>query len=375
MRSLFHHIGRVRAPVQYGRNKPIGSPTRANRKQWLVSRGKEPKKTSREDYVTGTARFAIALAAWTAISAVAPAAAQTYPAKPVRIVVGFAAGGPTDVIARLIAKDMSITFDQSVIVENRTGANALLATEAVARAEADGYTLLFASLSHNVNRITSKEAKYHPVKDFAPITLAATLPLLLVTHPDAPFNSVSELIALAKAKPDAITYGSAGNFGSAHLAAAVLERQAGVRMTHVPFRGNAPALAEVIAGRVSFMFYPMIGIADQVAQKQLKVIAAGTVKRHPDYPDVPTMAEQGIANFEETAPWVGMLAPAGTSDAIVKKLNEGATKSLAKPETVERLKTLGAIVVGDTPQEFRDYLEKDVERWERVIAASGLKAE
>jgi tripartite-type tricarboxylate transporter receptor subunit TctC len=305
----------------------------------------------------------------------APAAAQAYPNKPIRIIVGFAAGGPTDVIARLLAKDMTVTLEQSVIVENRTGANALIATEAVARADADGYTLLFASLSHNVNRITSKEAKYHPIADFAPVTLAATLPLLLVTHPGAPFNSVQELIALAKAKPDTISFGSAGNFSSAHLAAAVLERQAGVTMTHVPFRGNAPALAEVIAGRVSFMFYPMIGIADQVAGKQLKVIAAGTAQRHPDYPGVPTMAEQGIANFEETAPWVGMLAPAGTPDAIVNKLHDAATKSLANAETIERLKALGAIVVGDTPQEFRAYLAKDVERWERVIAASGLKAE
>jgi tripartite-type tricarboxylate transporter receptor subunit TctC len=327
--------------------------------------------------VAGTARLAnaIVLAVLAAISAFAPAAAQTYPAKPVRVIVGFAAGGPTDVIARLLAKDMSIAFDQSVIVENRTGANALLATETVARADADGYTLLFASQAHNVNRVTSKEAKYHPVKDFAPVTLAATLPLLLVTHPGAPFNSVQELVALAKAKPDAITYGSAGNFGSAHLATAMLERQAGVKMTHIPFRGNAPALAEVIAGRVSFMFYPMIGIADQVAQKQLKVIAVGTVKRHPDYPDVPTMAEQGITNFEETAPWVGMLAPAGTPDAIVKKLNDAARNSLTKAETVERLKALGAVVVGDTPPEFRTYLEKDIERWERIIAASGLKVE
>ena len=309
------------------------------------------------------------------LSVVAPAAAQTWPTKPIRIVVGFAAGGPTDVIARLLAKDMTATLEQSVVVENRTGANALIATEAVARAEPDGYTLLFASLSHNVNRIVSKEAKYQPIKDFAPITLAATLPLLLVTHPDAPFNSVNELVALAKAKPESITYGSAGNFGSAHLAAAVLESQAGVKMTHVPFRGNAPALAEVIAGRVSFMFYPMIGIADQVAQKQLKVIAAGTEKRHPDYPSVPTMAEQGIVDFEQTAPWVGLLAPAGTPEAVVKKLHQAAAGSLAKAETLERLKGLGAIVVGDTPAEFKAYLEKDVERWERVIAASGLKTQ
>jgi len=201
------------------------------------------------------------------------------------------------------------------------------------------------------------------------------LPLLLVASPSAPFNSVQELIALAKEKPDAVTYGSAGNFGSAHLAAAVLASQAGVKMTHIPFRGNAPALAEVMAGRVTFMFYPMIGIADQVAGKQLKVIAVGTEQRHVDFPGVPTMGEQGIANFQETAAWVGLLAPANTPDAIVAKLSEAGRKSLARPETVERLKALGAVVVGDTPPQFKAYLEKDIARWERVVAASGLKAE
>jgi tripartite-type tricarboxylate transporter receptor subunit TctC len=324
--------------------------------------------------VIKTVRFGL-IGLWASLGAVLPAHAQFYPTKSIRIIVGFAAGGPTDVIARLMAKDMTASLGQSVVVENRTGANSLIATEAVARAEPDGYTLLFASLSHNVNRITSKEAKYHPIKDFAPVTLAATLPLLLVTHPDAPFNSVQELIALAKTRPDTITYGSAGNFSSAHLASAVLATQAGVKMANVPFRGNAPALAEVIAGRVSFMFYPMIGIADQVAGKQLKVIAAGTQKRHPDFPSVPTMAEQGIAGFEETAPWVGLLAPANTPDAIVQRLNDHSRKSLVNPETVDRLKTLGAVVVGDKPEEFKAYLEKDIERWERVVAASGLKPE
>ena len=324
---------------------------------------------------TVAALCAALLAAWTMLAASTPAAAQAYPTKPVKIVVGFAAGGPTDVIARLMAQDMSATLGQSFVVENKTGANALLATEAVAHAEADGYTLLFASLSHNVNRITSKEAKYDPIKDFAPITLAATLPLLLVASPSAPFNSVQELVALAKQNPEAVTYGSAGQFGSAHLAAAVLASQAGVKMTHIPFRGNAPALAEVIAGRVTFMFYPMIGIADQVASKQLKVVAVGTERRHPDFAEVPTMAEQGIANFQETAAWVGLLAPANTPDPIVDKLSMAARKSMATPETVERLKALGAVVVADTPAEFKAYLEKDVERWERVIAASGLKGD
>jgi tripartite-type tricarboxylate transporter receptor subunit TctC len=304
-----------------------------------------------------------------------PAVAQDYPNKPIRVVVGFAPGGPTDVIARIIGADMTVMLGQSIIVDNRTGANSLIATETVAHAPPDGYTLLFASLSHNVNAILLPKVNYGPLKDFAPISLAAVLPLLVVAKPDAPFNSVQDLIKLAKAKPGEIVYGSAGNGGSAHLAAALLETSAGVKMTHVPFRGNAPALTEVMGGRVSFMFYPMIGIADYVAAKRLKVIGIGTAKRHPDYPSAPTMAESGFPGFEETAPWVGMLAPAKTPPAIVNRLHDSMRQSLAKPETQKRLDALGAIIVGDTPAEFTAFLKKDWERWARVIKAANVKAE
>ena len=304
-----------------------------------------------------------------------PALAQDYPSKPIRIVVGFAAGGPTDVIARIIAQDMSTMFGQSVVVDNRTGANSLIATELVAHAAPDGYTLLFASLSHNVNAILLPKVQYGPLKDFAPVSLAAVLPLLLVAKPDAPFNTVQELIALAKAKPGELTYGSAGNGGSAHLAAALLETSSGTKMTHVPFRGNAPALAEVLSGRISFMFYPMIGIQDYVAAKRLKVIAVGTARRHPDYPAAPTLSESGFPGFEDTAPWVGMLAPARTAPAIVNRLNDALRKSLARPESRKRLEALGAINVGDSPAEFTAFLRDDWERWARVIKAAGVKAE
>lgn len=305
----------------------------------------------------------------------APAAAQDYPTKPVRVVVGFAAGGPTDVIARIIAQDMTAMWGQPVIVDNRTGANSLIATETVAQATPDGYTLLFASLSHNVNAILLPKVQYGPLKSFAPISLAAVLPLLLVTKPDAPFNSVQELIKLAKARPGEITYGSAGNGGSAHLAGALLETSSSAKMTHVPFRGNAPALTEVLAGRVGFMFYPMIGIQDYVQARRLKVIAAGTAKRHPDYASVPTMAESGFPGFEDTAPWVGLLAPARTPPAIVNRLNDAVRKSIAKPESRKRLEALGATTHGNSPAEFTNFLEKDWERWARVIKAAGVKAE
>lgn len=299
--------------------------------------------------------------------------AQTYPTKPAKMLVGFSAGGPTDVIARVIAQDMSTSLGQSVIVENRTGANALIATEAVAKSPGDGYTLLFNSLNHNVNPLLMEKVGYHPTRDFAAVSLVALLPQLVVTHADSPFDSVQSIIQTAKAKPETVTYGSAGNGGSAHLAGALLETLSGTKMTHVPFRGNAAALTEVLGGRISFMFYPMIGISEHVSQKRLKVLAVGTAQRHPDYPNAPTMAESGFPGFEETAPWVGMLAPAGTPAAVVKQLNDAVRASLAKPETKERLKSLGAITVGNSPAEFHAFLEKDSDRWARVIKTAGIK--
>jgi len=321
-------------------------------------------------------RLRNALVVLTALCAFAPAAAQQFPARPVRIVVGFAAGGPTDVIARIIAQDMSASLGQSFVVDNRPGANAIIATELVANATPDGYTTLFSSLSLLVNAILlENKLKYHPFKDFAPVSNAAVLPMVVVASPAAPFNTLPELLAAAKAKPGALNYGTPGHGGSAHLAGALLETLSGTKMTNIPFRGNAPALAEVMSGRVNFMFYPIIGIADLVAAKRLKVLAVGTAKRHPDFPDVPTMAESGFPGFEETAPWVGMLAPAGTPPAAVNLLSAEMRKSLAKPETQARVKALGAVIVGDTPAEFLKFLRKDHDRWARVIKAAGVKAE
>lgn len=302
--------------------------------------------------------------------------AQAYPAKPVRIVVGFAAGGPTDVIARLIAQDLSVSTGESFIVENRPGANAIIATEYVARAAPDGYTLLFSSLSLLVNHaLPGNTVKYDPFKDFVAVSNAANLPQVIVAPPQAPFNSLKELIALARAKPGELSYATSGHAGSTHLAGAMLENATGTHMINVPFKGNGPALAEVMAGRVSFMFYPAVGIADHVAAKRLKVLAIATAQRHPDFPGVPTMAEEGLPGFEPTAPWVGILAPAGTPAPIVNKLADEMRKSLARPQTRERMRQLGAQVVADTPAEFAAFLKKDYERWSQVIRASGVKAE
>jgi tripartite-type tricarboxylate transporter receptor subunit TctC len=309
-------------------------------------------------------------------AAATPAAAQQYPVKPVRLIVGFAAGGPTDVIARVLAQDMTAPLGQSVIVENRTGANAIIATDFVARAAPDGYTALFSSLSLLVNAILSpSKIKYDPFKDFAPVSNAANLPMVIVTRPSTPVNSIRELVALAKRRPGEVTYGSAGHGGSAHLAGAMLETLAGVKMTHISFRGNAPALVDVMSGQVTFMFYPMIGISDHVAAGKLKALAVGTPARHPDYPSAPTMAEAGFPRLAETAPWVGVLVPAGTPPAVINRLSEEMRKSLAKADTKSRLTALGAVTVGNTPAEFLEFLKKDHERWARVIKAAGVQPE
>jgi tripartite-type tricarboxylate transporter receptor subunit TctC len=229
-----------------------------------------------------------------------PAFAQGYPNRPIRLVIGFSAGGPTDVIGRVVAQEMSQTLGQSIVVENKTSANALVATEFVARAEPDGYTLLFASLSHIVNYLMVSGAKYHPLNDFAPISNGALLPMPVVTKADSPCTSIQDLIKEAKAKPGELLYGSAGNGGSAHLAAAMLERATDTKMNHVPLRGNAPALTEVMAGRINFMFYPVIGVGDLVEGKQPKILAIGTKERSSDFPNVPTLAEAGLG-FEDTA--------------------------------------------------------------------------
>ena len=267
------------------------------------------------------------------------AGAQSYPAKPVKIMVGFAAGGPTDVIARIVAQDMTLSLGQSFVVENRPGANAIIATEAVARSAPDGYTLLFSSLSLLVNAILMEgRVHYDPFKDFAPVSNAAVLPMVVVTSPETRIASMQDLIVLAKAKPGELSYATSGNGGSTHLAGAMLENFTGTKMINVPFKGNGPALAEVMAGRVTFMFYPIVGIADQVSAKKLKVLAVGTPRPHADFPAVPTLEQSGLPGFEETAPWVGMLAPASTPAAIVNRLGEEMRKSLANAETKERFR-------------------------------------
>ena len=310
------------------------------------------------------------------IACVTAAWAQDYPSKPVKFIVGFGAGGPTDVIARIVAQDLTVQMGQPFLVENRPGANAIIATEFVARSAPDGYTMLFSSLSLLVNAILpGSKVNYDAFKDFAPVSNAAVLPMVVVTSPETGLNSVQDLIARAKAKPGELSYGTSGHAGSTHLAGAMLENFTRTQMINVPFKGNGPALAEVMSGRVTFMFYPAVGIADLVAQKRLKVLAVGTARPWADFPGIPTLEDMGLHGFDATAPWVGLLAPAGTPAAIVNRVSAEMRKSLAKPDTLARMKQLGAIVVADTPAEYAAFLRKDNERWAQVIKTAGIKAE
>ena len=302
--------------------------------------------------------------------------AQDFPVKPLKLVVGYAAGGPTDVIARIVGQEISTTLGQPVVIENRAGANGNIGTEFVARSPADGYTLIVNTLSHNVNPLLNAAvAKYDPVKDFAPVSLAVVLPQLLVVPHDSPFQTVADLVKAAKADPGKVSYGSAGNGGSAHLAAELLAQRAGVRMTHIPFKGNGPALTEVMAGRVSFIFYPMIGVATHVADKKLRILAVTTEKRHPDFPTVPTTAEAGFPGFEAYVGPVGFMVPAGTPAPAVQKLSTAIRAALTKPEVRDRLRGLGAVVVGSTPDEYRDWLKGDAQRWAQLIKTAQIKGD
>ena len=300
-------------------------------------------------------------------------AADAYPSRPIEMIVGYSAGGPTDVTARVIAKELTESLGRSVVVSNKTGGASLIATKEVLKAKPDGYTLLFASLGHNVNPIVSPRlADYDPIKDFEPISLVATQPLVAVTAYDSKFKTLGDLVEQAKREPDSVSFGSAGVGGSAHLAGELLGLSAGIEMLHVPFRGNAPALTEVTAGRVSFMFYPSVGISEQVQAKRVRVLAVGPSKGLSQFPGAPTMASLGYAGFDDAAPWVGLLAPKGTPPEIIERLKSEMEKVLNKPAVRERLESLGNVIVGGSPAVFVDYLRKSTETMANVVEKADI---
>lgn len=323
--------------------------------------------------MTVVKKFAIAALAAGCLTGAATVSAS-YPERAVRMVVGYSAGGPTDIIARVMAKGMSEHLGQSVVVENKPGASAHIATMDIMNSAPDGYKLLVTSLTLNVNPLLYPDRyNYDALKAFEPITNFATLPMVVVTNYDSPYKDMQSLIADAKANPGKLTFGSSGFGGSAHLAAEMLSTKAGLEMTHVPFKGNGPALQEMMAGRISFMFYPSIGIANYVDDKKLRVLAVGTKAPNPDFPGVPTLESMGLTGFEEGSSFIGMLAPAGTPKEVVEKLSKAAQAALAAPEAQEKFKQLGARIDGGSPADFRAFLVQDRARWQDVIQQGNVK--
>ena len=300
------------------------------------------------------------------------ALSQTYPTKPVRIVVPFAPGGGTDVIARHLATGMSQSLKRQFIVDNRAGANAIVGTEIVARAPADGYTLLFVSSPHSVNPSMYAKLPYDTLRDFAPVSLVALSPYVLVTHPSLPVRNVKELIALAKKRPDQILYGSGGSGSSAHLTAELFNQMAGVKLREVPFKGAGPALIGTISGEVALVFGNALTVKPHIESGRLRALGIASAQRSQSAPNLPTISEAGIPGFRSEAV-LGLLAPARTPRTIIDTLNAEAHKVMRLQESVEAMHRMAVDIELSTPEEFGRLIESEMERWGKVIRALNLK--
>jgi len=302
------------------------------------------------------------------------AARAAYPDKPVRIIVGFSAGGTTDVVARIVAKELSDELGQSFVVENKPGGGSNIGAEQVARAEPDGYTLLMVAVTSAINQTLYSNMKFDLVKDFAPIALAAKVPNILVINPSVPVKSVKELVDYAKAHPGKLAFASSGSGTSIHMAGELFKLQAGIDVLHVPYKGSAPAITDLIGGQVQFMFDNMPSAWPHVQAGKLRALAVTTKTRSPTAPDVPTMAESGFPKFDVSS-WFGLIAPAGTPPDIVAKLNAATQKALGKPEVQKRFQDLGAVSEPTTPEQFATFIRGEVDQWRPVVQASGAKVD
>ncbi|MEQ1772341.1 MAG: tripartite tricarboxylate transporter substrate binding protein [Burkholderiales bacterium] len=298
--------------------------------------------------------------------------AQPYPSKPIRILVGFAAGGPSDVAARTIGQKLTEKWGQQVIIDIRPGAGGNIATELAAKSPPDGYTLLEPAFAHAVNPMLYSKLPFDAMKDFTPILLFASIANLLVVHPSIPAHSVKELVAFAKARPDQLTFGSAGSGTASHFAGELLNMMAGLKITHVPYKGLAPAHVDVMAGQLSMMFGGIVTGVPAVKAGKLRALGVTTKTRWRGIPDVPTISEAGLAGFEVNS-WFGLLAPAGTPRDIVTRLNTEVGRSLREPDARERFSSIGAEPMNGTPEEFGDYIKSETAKWAKVIKAANIK--
>jgi len=301
--------------------------------------------------------------------------AQAWPAKPIKWVVPFAPGGTTDILARTIGDKLAIALGQPVIIENKPGAGGGVGADYTAKAPADGYTIMGGTIStHAINASLYKTLPYDPVKDFAPITLIARVPNMLVVNPDVPAKNVAELIALMKASPAKYTFASSGNGTSQHLSGELFKTMAGVEMQHIPYKGSPPALQDVVGGQVTMTFDNITTAWPLAKGGKLRALAVTTAKRSSVAPEVPTLAESGLAGYE-VGSWQGVFAPAGTPPEIVKRLNAEIVKIIRMPDVNEKLTALGAEPVGNTPEEFGALVRAEVGKWADVVKKSGAKVD
>ena len=301
------------------------------------------------------------------------ATAQNYPTKPIRLIAPFPPGGSTDLLARVMAQKLIEAWGQQVIVENRGGAGGTIGVELAARAPADGYTLVMGHIgTFGANPTLYPKLPYDPIKDFAPVTLLAMVPNAMVVHPALPVRTVKDVLAVARAKPGQMLYGSGGNGSAAHLAVVYFELLAKIKLTHIPYKGTGPAIVDLIAGQTSMMITGMAALMPHIKSGKLRPLAVGTAKRLAVLPDVPTINEAGVPGYEATQ-WYGILAPAATPRDIVLKLNAETVKALRQPDVRERLAADGTVPVGNTPEEFGAHIKTEIARWAPVVKASGAR--
>ena len=306
--------------------------------------------------------------------AATPVAAQTYPSKPIRMIVPFAPGGGTDILARIIGQQLAEAWGHPVNVENRAGASGNLGTELVARSAPDGHTLVMAINTHAVNATLYSKLPFDPLKDFIPVILAATTANILVVHPSVPANSVQELIALAKAQPGKLNYASGGSGTTSHLAAELFKTMAGVEMVHVPYKGGGAAYTDLIAGQVQLYFVGIPGTVQYLKAGRLRALGVTTPRRSPAAPEVPTIAEAGLPGFSATT-WWGILAPAGTPPPVIARIDGEVARILKMPEVRTKLDAQGFEPVASTPESFAAFMRSEIELWARAVKASGARAE
>jgi len=302
------------------------------------------------------------------------AQAQEFPARPIRLVVPFPAGGGTDVVARAVAPKMSEVLGQVVVIDNRAGAGGNVGAELVAKAPADGYTILLAASTVAVNVTLMPNLPFDPLKDFSPIVLLLMNQSVLVVNPKLPVSSLQEFIALAKSKPGGLTYGSSGNGSGAHLAGEMFKIMAEVDLTHVPYKGAAPAMNDLIAGHIDAMIIDLAVAMPQVKASKVKALAIGSAQRFESLPDVPTISEAGVPGYEISG-LMGLVAPTGTPRDIIARLNEAANRSLQTPEVRQQLTALGTIPMGGPPERLGQVLRADIEKYGRIVRAAKMKVD